>query len=69
MKTKLEKKQADYIAYLLKWMGGEKSQRMLNFESDIAELEKGEKKCQRLQDQTDGICPDCGKDHYEGKYV
>lgn len=31
---------------------------------------EGEKdKCQRLQDNSDGICPDCGKDHYEGRNV
>ena len=45
MKTKLEQKQKDYIAYLLKWIilpqeGGEKSLRMQRFESEIAELEK-----------------------------
>ena len=28
-----------------------------------------EQKCKRKQDNSDGICPDCGKDHYEGRSV
>jgi len=36
---------------------------------DVRSRMGGKKKCTRLQDNTDGICPDCGGDHYEGRNV
>ena len=40
IEQELIEKQSSYIKYLINWMGGEKSQRMVNYESEIAELEK-----------------------------